>query len=591
MKTTPESARFLTFLLAFAAIGPNPATAQPGGPAGTAGAVSIETTFPVAEETSQPFRRINFTGRFTVSRTGPTNHSLSVFVHYGGSAVSGQDYEALPWLVTIPAGSRSIELNVVAIADNVAEPIETVEAQLSQCPPDTHPPLGVPCRQVAIDPARSSARVFVRDDGITTASLEITAPRDGAQFSQGAPVEIECTAIDLDGAITEVDFFAGNTKIGESQIVFIQQPPPGTPIHHSFTWTGAPVGTHVLTTRATSTAGNAVTSAPVSIQVTAGGVPVVSIEATVPETSEPAPNVRIRPGVFTLRRTGSTTGTLRVFLAYRGTATPGSDYEPLPGSVEFPADAASVDLIVGPFEDNRVEGAETVIAEVLPDPSLGPAARYRVDPSQNTARVTIHDQTAPPQPVPEVRIVATDPLAREGGSAGAINTARFTIRRTGATTDPLTVHFEVSGRAENGVDYQRLNSPAVIPAGQQSVVLTVIPIDDQRPEHAESVVVKLLPSTSSPASYTLGKPRKAAAIILDNDRPRPHCARLPDGLFNLCVGAGTNACFRIEASDDLRQWEVLCRVPANEGAAHFVDPDGEDLPRRFYRAIPDVCDP
>ena len=45
-----------------------------------------------------------FVGEFTISRTGPTNSGLPVFVHCAGTATPGKDYDPLPWLVTIPAG-------------------------------------------------------------------------------------------------------------------------------------------------------------------------------------------------------------------------------------------------------------------------------------------------------------------------------------------------------------------------------------------------------------------------------------------------------------------------------------------------------
>src|SRR2546428_2519515 len=104
--------------------------------------VAIEATRRIAEESSFPFRRLALRGTFTISRTGPTNNSQPVFVHYRGSATPGKDYEALPFLVSIPAGSTSTELSVVAIPDDDAEPIEIVEAELSECPPATTPPLG-----------------------------------------------------------------------------------------------------------------------------------------------------------------------------------------------------------------------------------------------------------------------------------------------------------------------------------------------------------------------------------------------------------------------------------------------------------------
>ncbi len=114
-----------------------------------------------------------------------------------------------------------------------------------------------------------------------------------------------------------------------------------------------------------------------------------------------------------------------------------------------------------------------------------------------------------------------------------------------------------------------------------------------QPEPPETIIVKLTlsPMANPLPSYVLGRPSRAAALILDNDLPRPPCVRLPDGVFNVCIPVNTNACFRVEAADTLAGWVKLCTIPINEGAVHFLDPDGADLARRFYRITPDDCDP
>jgi len=627
--------------------------------------VSIEATSPIAEESSDPYRRLALRGRFTITRTGSMSNALPVFVHYSGTTTPGVDYPFLPWLVAIPAGSNRIDIEVVPTPDDQAEPLETVEATLSGCPPLTDPPMGIPCHLVNIDPARASARVFIRDDGITTASLEMTAPEDGAEFGESSPVSIAATAIDLDGAITHVDFLDGERKIGESSIFFFREPEPGTPVFHEFEWRDAAAGPHLLTARALNAAGNAVTSAPVRILV-GGGLPVVSIEASVPETTEPSPAMRIRPGVFTLRRTGDASRALRVWTDYAGTATSGADYLAPPAVVEFPAMAASVEVLIAPLDDGLVEGDETVIAgltpvapnyridpvnnrarvvihdndepvvpvvsilatrpetrepfcppntcraptpapgvflisrrggdvtraltvllqyggsalpwrdytpplvgwaEILPgqesvelyvtalfwveipagqasvefhvtalfdelaegdesvvaalqpDPALGPIERYRVDPAQDVARVVIHDRTPPMLPM--VTILATDSFAREGANSSAgPNTATFVVSRVGATADPLDVPFSVGGTASNGVDFAAITSPVTIPAGQLSARIVIRPLDDNRPEPVETVVVTLLENDAAVPGYILGRPHRATAILVDDDGRR-----------------------------------------------------------------------
>ncbi len=94
----------------------------------------------------------------------------------------------------------------------------------------------------------------------------ITAPANNAQFVSGATITITANATDNNGAVTKVEFFNGNTKLGEDVT---------TP--YSFVWNNAPVGTHTLTSRATDNQGNVTTSTAVTINVSTNPPPIVSI--------------------------------------------------------------------------------------------------------------------------------------------------------------------------------------------------------------------------------------------------------------------------------------------------------------------------
>ncbi len=778
--------------------------------------VSIAATSPIAEESSSPLRRLALRGQFTITRTGSTEQALPVFVHYSGSAAPGFDYPFLPWVVTIPAGTNSLEIEVVPNADDLPEPIETLEATLSECPPLTDPPIGIPCFFINIDPAHASARIFIRDDGITTASLEITAPKNKSEFKEGASIDIRATAIDLSGAITHVDFFDGDKKIGDSTVNFFLEPAPGTPVAHQFEWLGAEAGLHTLTAHAINAAGYAVTSAPVritieaglplvsieatypetvepsflsrirpgrftfrrtgdtsqplrvwagysgsatsgsdyvalptvvefqaatasvevsvfpidddliegdekivaeltqsplavaptylidpkhnlasvvihdndteSLEITApkdmsefkqgapiginvtaidifgaithvfffdgdkligestvnfflepdpgtpvlhefewlgaaaglhtltahainaagnpitslpvhiniidGGPPVVSIAATQPYTSEPCPVCRIGPGIFTVTRTGTTEKKLIVFLTTHGSATPGDDYEPLPNSVQIPAGSKSIEIFVAPKEGQIGEGAETVIATLQPDPSMGPIEHYLVDTQHREATVTINDDDSSAL-VPVVTIRTIDAFAREG--ANPPNPATFEVRRTGDTNSTLTVLLAFFGQAVNGIDYETIPNEITIPAGSRSAQITVTPIDDKALEKIETIIIQLvippMAQLELPVSppYYPGRPRHAAAILVDSHTPRPPCLHLPDGLFNLCLPVDPKNCYRVEASPDLQQWTPITTIPVNEGMAHYIDPDAPST-RKFYRLVPVSCD-
>ena len=71
-------------------------------------------------------------------------------------------------------------------------------------------------------------------------SISITAPSNNSSYREGETITITAVASDLDGTVSLVEFFDGETKIGEDAT---------TPF--SLNWTGAAVGNHVLSAKAT----------------------------------------------------------------------------------------------------------------------------------------------------------------------------------------------------------------------------------------------------------------------------------------------------------------------------------------------------
>ncbi|MCC3500520.1 MAG: S8 family serine peptidase, partial [Microcoleus sp. PH2017_15_JOR_U_A] len=111
---------------------------------------------------------------------------------------------------------------------------------------------------------------------------------------------------------------------------------------------------------------------------------------------------------------------------------------------------------------------------------------------------------------PTVSIEATDPSASENGDPGTV-----TISRKGQTKYDLKVDYLVGGTASAGLDYQRLSGSVTIPAGQSSVAIPIVPVDDNLVEGDETVALTL----STGQGYTIGKDGSATVTIADNDEP------------------------------------------------------------------------
>jgi len=186
---------------------------------------------------------------------------------------------------------------------------------------------------------------------------------------------------------------------------------------------------------------------------------------------------------------------------------------------------------------------------------------------------------------PFTNFCGTNSIQREG-----TNTARFLVRRHGPTNNALVVHYRIGGLASNGVDYAQLPGLVEIPAGQRGAEIVLVPIDDLRPEPLENVIIGLRPppnwSSNTPPPYVIGVPARAAAVIVDNDGPRPPHHIFPDRCFHF-VHPGMNGTWvRIESSTNMIHWTSIGVQQVSDGAVHFVDPDGDGRPSGFYRVVP-----
>jgi len=254
----------------------------------------------------------------------------------------------------------------------------------------------------------------------------------------------------------------------------------------------------VLLTLAANTAYIVGSSSTASIDITSDdALPTVSLTASDPAAAEPT-----SPGSFRVSRTGRTTASLSVSYTVAGTATTGTDFTTLTGTVTIPAGTTFGTITVTPVDDTIVETPETVIV------TLQASTRYTVG-SPSSATVTITDDDV----LSTVTVNATDAAASEPS-----NTGTFTVARTGSTTPSLAVTYTLGGTATSGSDYTAAPAGTLtIPAGAASATITVTPVDDSLVESTETVVVTL----SAGTGYALGTPSTATVNIADDEPVEP----------------------------------------------------------------------
>lgn len=244
-------------------------------------------------------------------------------------------------------------------------------------------------------------------------------------------------------------------------------------------------------------------------------LPTITINVTDAVANEGA-----APGTGTIRieRTGSTNSALQVqiFNASSGSATRNTDYNlsPVPTAstngggngtslYTVPAGATNLNITVTPINDATAEGTEYAALNFA-NTSGGYILAGRA-----VGIVAITDDENATLPV--VRLTSLDNVALESG----LDTATLRLERSGATTNNLTVNLTLTGTATNGADYT-IPASVVIPIGSSNTTITLTPIDDDRQEGTETVIITI----TANAAYARDTLANSQTVILhDNDLP------------------------------------------------------------------------
>jgi len=352
-------------------------------------------------------------GTFTVVRTGPVDRSLMVNLKFSGTADDGPDYHfeaqypvytfaPLPpgeSLAYFPEGVLSSTINLIPHGDNLVEGDETVVMAIVDGPGYD---VGTP----------DAAKVVIQDTAVDQWIPYVPTPEEttiDVQTLDGATkATVKLALWDLAYRVTDWgkvtqdgDKFIVDAKVEQytGRLPLMPVPIDLPPIVHEYPLGELKPGSYSFVLRAW---GKDVEAQPFTIPA---GVPVVTIKATDPIATEPAPltdpnGSRLDIGQFTLARTGPITGSTLLILKVSGTATEGVDYHfkpqfpiytllpPPPGCIfaYFPDGQAtsSIDLI--PLGDRLVEGDETVVLAIVD------GAGYDVG-TPEAAKVVIQDST------------------------------------------------------------------------------------------------------------------------------------------------------------------------------------------------------
>jgi multidrug efflux pump subunit AcrA (membrane-fusion protein) len=239
---------------------------------------------------------------------------------------------------------------------------------------------------------------------------------------------------------------------------------------------------------------------------------------------------------------------VEVALDYRGTATPGADYN-RPTTVTLTSGRTEVRVQLPISQDGLVEPDETIEVVLLA------RSDYLVgQPDRVTMTIRSSD-------VPELTLTG-------GGPVGEGATRTLTLRADAAPVRDTTVGLNVGGTATASTDYVALPATVLLAAGRTTVAVDVQTLADDIVERPETVVVSLAPPAAG--AYRLGPSSSQTVTIEEGDATLPALTIRADAQITT---EGRPATFTVESDrrldEELEVWLDL-RGTATRGVD--VDP-------------------
>lgn len=430
-----------------------------------------------------------------LERNGANGAALNVNLTYTGTATNVTDYTA-PATVTIPAGKDSATFTITPVNDTLIESTEVIIATIT-----------TPNANYLRDSTAPSANVLLNDDDMPVVNVAATdanaaeASSDKGVFTITRTGEIG-SSLTVDYSIngrailgTDYRRLDGRAVIpaGSSSITVEIVPFDDTLDE------GAQDVILQLRTALNYVIGSNSTA---TVNIADNDASQIWVEMNTGNGVEPSAGSTNGP-VFQINRPASGTA-ITVNYSISGTATSGTDFTALPGTITLGAAQSSRTVPVAMLADALMENAETVTLTLLP------GTGYTLLPGQRdsaTGYIYDGDQEMVDVNGGDVANSQAIPIAENGSSA------YFLISRPVTAANQLVVSYTVSGTATSGSDFTALSGTATIPAGQSSVRVTVSPVNDSTPEGVESIILTVTPS---PGNYGT-RFGSATMLMTDND--------------------------------------------------------------------------
>lgn len=214
-------------------------------------------------------------------------------------------------------------------------------------------------------------------------------------------------------------------------------------------------------------------------------------------------------GQFTVNLSNPSSTDTTVSYNVGGTATSGTDFAALSGSVTIDAGDTSATIDVTVLNDAIVEVTETVLLTLTAVTAGDAGITLAADPNDADSIDITDDDTA------TLSIAGTT----NGAEAATPTNGQFTVTQSAVATTDTVVNFSVSGgTATSDDDFTAFNGMATIMAGQTTATIDVPVLNDALVEGTETVEVTLDSINSGDADVTIDTGNDDDTVdIADND--------------------------------------------------------------------------
>ena len=425
---------------------------------------------------------------YTITLNQPAPSATAIGFGVSGTATAESDYAAVTSPVTIAAGASTATVTVNPTADATIEPDETVILTLAS---GAGYSVGAP----------SAATGTLANDDLPTLSINDVTLAEGASGTTLATFSVSLSAPAGPGGVSfDVATANGTATAG---IDYVARSLAGQTIA---------AGASAYTV-SVSVNGDALNETNETFSVTIGnvtgavvgdgqGLGTITNDDPVPGLSiDDATLVEGNSGsadaVFTVTLDSASGQTVTVsYATVDGTATAGADFTATTGTLTFAPGQITATVSVPILGDATSEGIETFSVALS-----GAVNANLLDPTG--AGTITDDDTASVS-------IAVSPASMLEDAAG---TLAFTVTRSAASIDPLTVNLAAGGTATSGTDYIGATASVTIAANATTATVIIDPTADSAVEPDETVILTLSPG----AGYSVGAPASASATLANDD--------------------------------------------------------------------------